>query len=154
MKAKATSKVNIFILELTIVILIFALAGAISVALFANAHAAGQRASNTNIAMMRIQTLAENFKSQEVFIDFTNLSGIKAWPLYYDKDWQYIPDFQVTSTPDMAIYSIVALVSSEESAAGELVFIHYKAFEISKDEMPLYELDVQKYFPGAGGVKK
>lgn len=154
MKNKSASKVNIFILELTIVILIFALAGAISVSLFAKAHNLGQEATDTNMAMMTTQTLAENFKSQDVFIDFTNLSGIKIWPLYYDKDWHYISDLMSTSAPDKAVYSIAANVSSEKTVSGLLATVNYTAFRISKVGSPLYELNIQKYFPGQGGGNK
>lgn len=151
MKNKSASKVNIFILELTIVILVFALAGAISVSLFAKAHNLGQEATDTNVAMMTTQSLAETFKSQDNFIDFTDLSGIKPWPLYYDKDWKYILDFQTASPPDNAVYSIDAKVSSEKTASGLMASVEYTAFRISTAQPPLYALTIKKYFPGQDG---
>ena len=117
MKTKSASKVNIFILKLTVVILIFALASLISVGFFVNAHNVAKKTTDTHTAMIKIQGLAEAFKSQDFFIDFTNLSGIEA------------------------------IVSSENTVTGTLAFIHYTAFDLLKDKAPLYDLPVQKYFP-------
>lgn len=154
MKGKAAARINIFILELTIIVLIFALAGAISVGLFAKAHTVGQFAENTTIAMMKTQTLAEAFKSQDSFIDFTDLSGISPWPQYFDQDWEHIQNLQGDAPPIDAIYSIEALVSTEKTDAGLMATVSYKAYDLSKGRDLLYTLDVQKYYPGQSGGRQ
>ena len=152
MKAHPKSKVNTFILELIIVVFIFALAGAISVGLFAKAQNVGQKATNINIAMMKTQSLAETFKSQDTFImDYISFSGINPRPLYYDQDWQYIENLQSSSSPDQAVYCIAAVVSSEKTVSGLLASVRYRAFALSNESTPLYELQIQKYYPGVEG---
>ncbi len=154
MRLKSASKANIFILEMTIVILIFALASAIAVGLFADARKVAQTAGDTTIAMMKTQSVAENFKSQDTFIDFTDLSGIKPWPLYFDKDWQAIPGFQNTSVPDNAIFTIEAKVSSEKTTTGLMAKVHLTASKILGSNGPLFEIQIQKYYPKQeGGIQ-
>ena len=152
MKMKLVSKVNVFILELTIVILTFALAGAIAVSLFANAHNVGQRASDITIAMMKTQSLAESFKSQASFIDFTDLSGIRTWPLYFDKDWQAIPTFQSSTVPENASFSIEATVSTQKTDAGMMATVAYAVQKSGTDDSPMYTLMIKKYFSDRGVV--
>jgi len=151
MKGKAAARINIFILELTIIVLIFALAGAISVSLFAKAHTVGLLAENTTIAMMKTQTLAEEFKSQASFREFTDLSEIKPWPQYFNQDWDVIQNLQGDTPPMDAAYSIEALISTEQTDAGLMAAVSYKAYDLSGGHSLLYSLDVKKYYPGQTG---
>lgn len=154
MKRKAAARINIFILELTIIVLVFALAGAISVSLFAKAHTVGQLAENTTIAMMKTQTLAEEFKSRESFIDFMDFSGIKPWPQYFDQDWEVLQNLQGDTPPEDAAYCIEATVSTEKTGTGLMASISYKSYDLSRDRALIYALDVQKYYSGqTGGIQ-
>jgi|GEM_PF-1525587 len=152
MKTKPASKINIFILEMTIVILTFALAGAIAVSLFANAHNVAKRASDTNIAMMKTQSLAEEFKSQSSFVDFTAMSGIKPWPLYFEKDWAAIPQLQSSTAPSQAVYSIAAELTTDKTDAGMIVSVSYVVNKLNSGDDPLYTLLIKKYYPDQKGA--
>jgi hypothetical protein len=152
MRTKPASKVNIFILELTIVILTFALAGAIAVSLFANAHNVAQRATDTNIAMMKTQSLAESFKSQDTFImDYISFSGINPWPLYYDQDWAAIPTLQSSTAPEQAAFRIAAQITDEKTDAGKIVSVSYIVEKLNSGDEPLYMLQIKKYYSDQKG---
>ncbi|MEI7885067.1 MAG: hypothetical protein WCI30_06920 [Clostridia bacterium] len=148
MKNKSATKANIFILELTIIILIFALTSAISISLFAKAHQVGQKASETNYAMMKIQSLAETMKSKENLLELKELLANEQTTLYFDEEWASITDRAKAS------YVIETSGSSEKTVAGTLATVKYLARKNLTDSTLLYQLQVQKYFPQQGGKSK
>lgn len=148
MKNKPTTKANIFILELTIIILIFALTSAISVGLFAKAHQVGQKASETNFALMKIQSLAETMKSKQSLLELKELLANEQNILYFDEEWASITDRAKAS------YIIETNSSSKKTVAGTLATVIYLARKNSPDTALLYQLHVQKYFPQQGGKSK
>ena len=141
MKAKPVAKTNIFILELTIIILVFALTAAISVSLFVKAHQIEQKASMTNYALMKVQSMAEQLKNQPEM-----LAAKGEAILYFDESWQ------ITKELANASYHIETSIKRKTLAAGSLATVKYAAYKIDQP-MPLYRLQIENYLPRHGGGK-
>jgi hypothetical protein len=153
MKYRSTSKSTVFLIEMTIVILVFAFCSAISLGLFASAHKIDQRSSNTGIAIMKIQSIAETLKnapSLQVFKTLANgddpgsASDI-ALPGFFDSDWRDV------SSAEGAAFAISAAVRTEATDSGTMAYVDLSASKLSssaanEDSEPLFELTIQKYF--------
>lgn len=93
MAVQRSSRSGLFLLELMIVILFFAVTSAICMNLFVKAHLTSAAGSELTAAVREVQSVAELFKAADgdlktladrLDIQATGEPGLK---LYYDKDW-------------------------------------------------------------------
>ena len=71
-----TSKSAVFLFELMIIILVFALAAAVCTQIFASAYKMSTESHELTMSSINAQTVAEQFKA-----------GVDVEPLYFDRDW-------------------------------------------------------------------
>lgn len=96
------SKSSLFLLELTIAIVFFALAAVICIQLFVKAHMLSRESSELNMALLQAQSVAEAYKSVhgdgeklarvlEATVDETN--GVRySYFLLFDSNWERVTD--------------------------------------------------------------
>ncbi len=142
MKYGPVSKSMTFLVELTVVILVFAFTSALSIGLFAGAHKVGTSTGDMNIASLKVQSLAETAKYAESPEAMSKLADPTAWPQYFDKDWNNV-EFEETS-----IYIIDVAFSKESKSTGIIASAIFTASATRDDAKPIFELEVQKYYPG------
>lgn len=92
MSIHKTSKSGLFLLELMIIILFFAITSAVCVQLFVTAHLTDQHSSDLNHAVLEVQSAAEYFKEGTTPKELSALLGAKlnndgTLSVGYDKDW-------------------------------------------------------------------
>jgi len=141
MKYVNSAKSAAFIAELTIAVLVFAFSSAIALGLFANANELDDLSTDTNIAMMKVQSLAETAKNMEDADDFRQFSDPSNWPKYYDGKWNE------TSDAAEAVYVIDADFTSEQTASGNMMNASISARGSDQDPKTLFELSIKKYYP-------
>ena len=140
MEKSSPSKTNIFLIELIIVILVFAVASAIIINLFISAHKINDKSQNMSISLMKTESIIEEYKSLPSLTDGTNFIDSKGFPLYFDKDWK--------ETKDQASYVYkIDLVSQEKvkKAIGTLVKSNIEAYNTGNNEK-LINMTFEKYF--------
>lgn len=150
------TKSHVFLIELTIAILVFALAAAIVLGLFVKADQTSRRSQLTTIAIAVSQSMAEQLKAAEspaqahqALVIETGLTGSsKSRPaldtiLYFDQRGTLVQD------PSEAAFQIQAHLVQEERVAGTLVSMTVLA-EITdaSQQVPLVSFTVKKYFSG------
>ncbi|HML38573.1 MAG TPA: type II secretion system protein [Bacillota bacterium] len=148
---KSMSRSHLFLIELIVVILFFAFAGAVTVQVFAKAHELAHDTEALNGATLAVQSAAEADKAAqfgEIDASFdatkapadgaSGMANARA-PVYFDADWRL-------TDPDGAVYVLTSEVVLEERPAGVMAVFHYAAASGNKI---IYELDTKKYFRGA-----
>jgi type II secretory pathway pseudopilin PulG len=139
MEDKAKSKVNIFLIELIIVILIFAISAAIIVNLFAASSKVNRESRDKSVSLMKIESIIEEYKSFEFAIEGNNCLESLGFPKLYDKDW-------IETTDEVqAVYSIVLLSSQKKYGSGSVFTIDLTSFD-KKNGKELIKLKASKYF--------
>jgi type II secretory pathway pseudopilin PulG len=139
MEDKAKSKVNIFLIELIIVILIFAISAAIIVNLFAASNKVNRESHDKSVSLMKIESIIEEYKSFEYAIEGNNFLNAQGFPKLYDKDWNE------TSDETQAVYSIVLLSSQKKYGSGSVFTIDLTSFDKNNGK-ELIKLKGSKYF--------
>lgn len=99
------SKSTLFLMELIIAILFFALASTVCIRLFAKSHLLSKQTVNQNEMIIQVQNIADIFLSAEGNAD--KISEIIAWSehhtdsnffsLHFDEDWNTVQDIRDTS---------------------------------------------------------
>jgi hypothetical protein len=132
---KANSRSVLFLTELIIAILIFALSMGICGGVFANAFMTATTGTNLNEAVFLSESVAEAFHAYDDFSDFAaNIGGVAtedAVTVYYDKNWNPLPD------SDGVQYTLVAAVSKEGNVATAVI-------NVSRGSKPIFDLTTVK----------
>lgn len=131
------SKATLFLFELVIIILIFAICCAICLSLFTASRRISIEAQDLSSAIIEAQSVAESLKSCHGDLDSlpSLIKGAKeddAITVYYDTDWQ------ITTNSNAAIYKI------EVSAAESANMLHAQVV-VYKQGKNIYELPVAQY---------
>lgn len=137
METKPISKGHLFLLELIIVILFFAFAGAIALQVFSKAHTVKEDTLNLNTAMMIVQSKAEESKLADTPSDLKAINTNE----FFNEDWQKSDK----SNFDWSMESDISLDKRNKGTMAELKY----SVKNSKDE-ELYTLTVKKYFSNGG----
>lgn len=136
---RGMSRSHLFLIELIVVILFFAFAGAVTVQVFAKAHELAQDTEALNGAILAVQSAAETDKASSfeeiiasresgspsgamVLPEPGSLSGagILRDPIYFDADWK-------VTDPAGAVYTLTSEVALEERPVGVMAVYHYTA---------------------------
>jgi hypothetical protein len=132
---KANSRSVLFLTELIIAILIFALSMGICGGVFANAFMTAQSATNLNEAVFLSESAAEAFRAYDDIADFAlGVGGDSVGDevhVYYDRNWQPLPD------PDGAQYSMVVSVSEDDGLSTAVI-------TVSRGSKPFFDLTAIK----------
>ena len=139
MEVKNKSKVNIFLIELIIVILIFAISAAIIVNLFAAASKVNRESHDKTVSLMKIESIIEEYKSFEYAIEGNNYLESLSFPKLYDKDWLE------TTDETNAVYSIVLISSQKKYGSGSVFTLDLTSIEKDNGK-ELIKLKGSKYF--------
>lgn len=132
------SKSGLFLLELIIAIVFFALSSVICIQLFVKAHTLSQKNTELNMAVIQAQNAAEAFKAAngepEKFAEFLNgpsggeaNDGQYVCDLFFNSDWQRVDGrdkaaytLHVVMTPLEALRSIdISVWTNRRTDAGE-----------------------------------
>ena len=119
-----TSKSAIFLFELMIIILVFTLAAAVCVQVFASAFNMSTESRELTMSSMNAQTVAEQFKTGKPDIE----------PLYFDKGW--------AATDAGNAYYIVEL--EEQQGAPQMRDAWVYVYKKNSDEA-IYSLRVKEF---------
>ncbi|MBQ0136227.1 MAG: hypothetical protein KBS43_05785 [Oscillospiraceae bacterium] len=100
MKTNSRSKSSLFLMELIIVIMFFALSAAICMKVFSSAKVKTDLARNMTNASFAAESLAECYKAEK--LDGTDLSKVypyatdynDVYTVYYDADWTMAKEFE------------------------------------------------------------
>jgi hypothetical protein len=134
---KGNSRSVLFLTELIIAILIFALCMGICGGVFARAFAATTTSANLNNAVFIAESAAEAFYACENTADFAEMINGKpdgsgsAVSVYYSRDW----DIEKDSAG--AVFTLVAEVSKEDG-------VERAKLVVSRGGQPLFELNAAK----------
>lgn len=116
------SKSSLFLIELIISTLFFALAGTVCVQMFVKAHLINEETTNTNQAILCAQNLAETYRETDADLSQMNtlfenssIDGTHFY-LYFDKDWN-------STTKEQAVYEAELTSSDNET-------YHYGTIEV------------------------
>ncbi len=149
MKFITSSKSTVFLIEMTIVILIFAFCSAITLGLFANAHKLDIKSGSTSMAIMKTQSIAESIKNASSLPDLmlvaenganSAVAATAAGTGFFDGNWNAV------SSEQDAVFKITADVRTESAKSGTMAFVDLAASAIGHADDPLFELSVHKYF--------
>lgn len=146
------SKSSLFLLELTIAIVFFALAAVICIQLFVKAHVLSRETSELNMAVIQAQSVAEAYKSVhgdsgslKHVLDSPKTTGMVGGGYYcsffFDSEWQRVSD------ESEAIYGLE--ISSDEGRQMRSADIMVYSYGTKK--VPIYELEVKTY-TGSGAA--
>jgi hypothetical protein len=132
---KANSRSVLFLTELIIAILIFALSMGICGGVFANAYVTATTGTNLNEAVFLSESAAEAFHAYDEIDDFAlAIDGVPSEDgaiVYYDRDWM------PKAGPDGALYTLVVRISEE----GDL---QTAAINVSRGSKPIFDLTAIK----------
>ena len=123
MKHSSNNRSGLFLLEIVIAILFFAIVSAVCLRAFAKSHTLSQQASDTNHAISNMENVAELLKSvdpedlknhdkitttlQTVYPELS--TQYRIWDIYFDSDWEAcnIDDavYQITATDKTDIFT-------------------------------------------------
>jgi hypothetical protein len=132
---KANSRSVLFLTELIIAILIFALSMGICGGVFANAFMTATAGTNLNEAVFLSESAAEAFHAYDDVADFAagiggSLSDDGA-VVYYDEDWR------PQSAPDGAQFTLAARISEEDGLLTATI-------DVSRGAKSIFELTTAK----------
>jgi hypothetical protein len=134
---KANSRSVLFLTELIISILIFALSMGICGGVFASAFMTATAGTNLNKAVFLSESAAEAFHAYDDIAEFaagiggSSVSDGKGAIVYYDRDWQ------PQNAPEGAQYTLLAQISED----GDLVSA---TIGVSRGSEPIFELTATK----------
>jgi hypothetical protein len=132
---KANSRSVLFLTELIIAILIFALSMGICGGVFANAHMTATAGTNLNEAVFLSESAAEAFHARDNITDFANdIGGSETEDgavVYYDKDWR------PQGGPDGARYTMIARISETGDISTAVI-------SVSQGSKDIFDLTVIK----------
>ena len=129
MKLAAASKSHIFLIELTIALLFFALTSAIALGLFVKAADTEAAAARTGAAVVAAQSIAETAKAAASLEEFRFVAGVP-------KDLPY---------PEEG-FTIRCELTEEAYPAGTLAALRITAFD--EAGVDFYSITAAKYFDG------
>lgn len=118
MAIQRTSRSGLFLLELMIVILFFAVTSAICMNLFVQAHLTSTAGSNLTAAVREVQSVAELFKASDGdLMQLAQQLGIQpadgpVLNVYYDKDW-------VPAGEEDAVYTVTVLLDGQTMSLSD-----------------------------------
>jgi len=119
-----TSKSAVFLFELMIIILVFALAAAVCTQIFATAYTMSTESRELTMSSINAQTVAEQFKAGESDIE----------PLYFDRDW-------AAADQAGAEYRVEL---NESTGTAPMREAYVNVYKIGDDEA-LYTLQVKRF---------
>jgi hypothetical protein len=132
---KANSRSVLFLTELILAILIFALSMGICGGVFASAFMTATTGTNLNEAVFLSESAAEAFHAYDDARDIAAAIGGSPTDdgaaVYYDKDWR------LAKTPNGAPYTLVLRISEE----GDLATA---AINVSRGSKPIFDLTAVK----------
>lgn len=138
MSIHRTPKSGLFLIELVVIILFFAITSAICANLFVNAHLLGVESKELNLAVIQVQTVAESVKKAQG--DTKELAKLLKTPLrdgkiaiYYDENWN------TTVHQQDACYQLC--VTQKQNNNGML----HADVAIKKGEKTIYGVEVKRY---------
>lgn len=152
---KRTSRVNTFLIEIILVILFFAVSSAVVIQLFAAGHRRSADSEWTNVAMIKVQSVAEQIKGLPELTDRSlqgvtycgemQISGEKA-----EKSVLFSDNWQEADADTASGYLRIQIQISQEEA-GQMLTATLIAGRLAgeREEDPLYKLTTETYFPGA-----
>lgn len=125
MKHSSNNRSGLFLLEIIIAILFFAMVSAVCLRAFAKSHTLSRQASDTNYAISNMESIAELLKAVDS-ADLKEESKITetlqivypkvsvkdhTWHIYFDSDWKNCAE-------NIASYQIVILADESNISAG------------------------------------
>lgn len=129
------SKSSLFLMEIVLSILFFALASAVCMQLFAKAHLISIDNSNKSTAVSYARSAAECFKSTDDLAELQSILGGEQWEdrltVRYDNQWKVS---QSTNSP----YRMTVQVTQEGTLSSAEISVS------PKDGDPIYSLTVKK----------
>lgn len=142
------SKSGLFLIELIIAILFFALASTVCIRLFAKSHLLSKQTVNQNHAVLQTQNLAEAYLATEgnlsemsfLFENFVYDNTQGTFSLFFDNEWK-----PCTSNE----YSYIAKLTEGTEENG-LICADILVYS-SNDESAIYELTVSHHIPKRRG---
>lgn len=134
MKHSSNNRSSLFLLEIVIAILFFAIVSAVCLRAFAKSHTLSQQASDTDHAISNIENVAELLKSvdpqdledwdkitttlQTVYPELS--TQYRIWDIYFDSDWEAcsVDDavYQITVTDKTTLFTDTASDSSGQQS--------------------------------------
>lgn len=140
---KRPTSINTFLVEIIIVILFFSLCVGITLQLFVNSHIKNKLNSDMNMALIIVQTKAEEFKQIETQEDYKQLykttsqyreDNKDVYSFYFDENWK--------QTQNPSVYIIKATVKEEIIQTGEILSVRFEAKKIYEDNKnPIIEIE-------------
>lgn len=147
------TKSHVFLIELTIAILVFALAAAIVLGLFVKADQTSSRSQLTTIALAISQSIAEQVKASESTAQAHQAAS--AATLYFDQSGALVQDqadaaFQIRTnlTQESRTQGIMTTVT----IIAEIISPAFSGSPSDQQE-PLLSLTVKKYFSGEEAIR-
>lgn len=136
MSKSGISRINVFLIELIVMILVFAIASGILLRVFVRADQLSKGAADLSAAVIAAESvmerqLAENFSELSASVDLN----------WYDRDWQPV------SSEDTASFGVTAEQFFEPGEAGTLVRFQVRAFDAENND-EIYLLKTSQYYGG------
>ncbi len=152
MKRESSSKTSLFLMEMIISILFFAIVGAVCIRLFVSAHLLAKESADLSQATLIATDLAESYLGLDG--NMTDLAGLytdalsseESLLLFYDEDWN-------PSSKDNAAYEALLESSGISMKKASITIFTLSPItigdseEISENDL-IYTLQVQKYLGG------
>ncbi|MFZ2539143.1 MAG: hypothetical protein WAX04_09625 [Oscillospiraceae bacterium] len=140
-KRRSSSRTGLFLIELIVTILFFALASAVCMQLFVKAHLISTHSSDLSMALNEVQSATECFKSSDGSIQsVATILGVKSGEnaneisVYYDKNWNI--------TDDNIVYELTLSTNLENPVVATITVTK------SADKAnPIYQIEAKKYLP-------
>lgn len=147
------SKSSLFLLELAVAIVFFALASVICIQLFVKSHTLSRESSEMSMAVVQAQSVAEAYKAaqgdSEKLSRLLNTSiysenGVYSCELYFNSEWERVDN------PDNADYLLILRSYSARSLRSAdiaaLRYEHSSPFSLTaSDNDTIYQLSVKAY---------
>ena len=140
MRSRRSLKSGLFLIELIIMILFFAIASAICVRLFVHAHLTAKASTDLSQAVFISQSAAETIKGTDASSEkLSELLGAvpseNGYSVFYDKNWQ-----RMASSQDCSYRMDITLKKTENILTAALVVIDTE----KNTDAPIYDLTVNK----------
>ncbi len=138
MSIHRTSRSGLFLMELILIILFFAITSGVCVNLFAKAHVLSAASTDLNHAVLQCETAAETYKHLDGDLGqvASSLGGEQQGEmlvLYFDQEWNQVTDRET------AVYRLTLVQTQEENGLTGAVV------SAAKGEKELYQLTVKKF---------
>ncbi|MEG0751527.1 MAG: hypothetical protein RR998_06740 [Oscillospiraceae bacterium] len=135
------SKSGVFLLEFVIMLLVFSLASAVCIQLFATARTLELNAAKLDEAEAAATTLSEKLKASDGSEPSLHDCAGENFTAAYDAAWN-------TCTPSAAVYTARTQLSRESGANGDYL---YGVIVVSCGDEKIYELPFGSFYPKGGG---